>query len=114
MDSTPAIRDPMNDSAVMAKVSDFVAYVTRLQEAHYQQYPNLTPPTVEAMIGVRYARIVTRDTGHGGRSAWGFVDLTNGDILKAASWKAPAKHARGNIFDLRYEGMTAYGPASLR
>jgi hypothetical protein len=27
----------------------------------------------------------------------GFIDLTNGDILKADGWKAPAKHARGNI-----------------
>lgn len=50
------------------------------------------------------------------RSAHTFVDTTNGDVLKPASWKTPAKHARGNILDehngLRY--MSSYGPAYLR
>lgn len=32
-------------------------------------------------------------------NCYAFVDLETGDILKPASWKAPAKHARGNIFD---------------
>lgn len=47
------------------------------------------------------------------RSAWGFIDMTNGDILKAASWKAPAKHARGNIFNVEYE-LTPHGPPYLK
>lgn len=33
------------------------------------------------------------------RSVHSFVDKKTGDILKPASWNAPAKHARGNIFD---------------
>lgn len=51
-----------------------------------------------------------------GGSAFCFIDKTNGDVLKPASWSAPAKHARGNIFDnsngLKYVGP--YGPAYLR
>lgn len=45
-----------------------------------------------------------------------FVDFSTGDILKAASWQAPAKHARGNIFDEHngLKDMTPYGPKSLR
>lgn len=61
-------------------------------------------------IGKRYARIVREGSVHC------FVDLTNGDVLKAASWSKPAKHARGNIFDesngLKLMGQ--YGPAYLR
>jgi hypothetical protein len=60
--------------------------------------------------GKRYAKIYR---------GWGihcFIDLDNGDVLKAASSKAPAKHARGNILDehngLKY--MTQFGPAYLR
>jgi len=53
--------------------------------------------TLSIMYGKKYARIVTED--HGSRSVKCFVDLSSGDILKAASWQAPAKHARGNIFD---------------
>ena len=42
-------------------------------------------------------------------SVWGFVakvdgvhkgvPMLKGDILKAATWRAPAKHSRGSIFD---------------
>ena len=44
-----------------------------------------------------------------GRTVWGFVcmydgefqgfPVKKGDLMKAASWRAPAKHSRGNIFD---------------
>lgn len=57
-------------------------------------------PNVDFELGRRYVRIVKSDNEGSHRSVWGFVDKTNGDVLKAASWKAPAKHARGNIFDL--------------
>jgi hypothetical protein len=60
--------------------------------------------------GTRYVKVI-RDT-----SVHCFVDTKNGDVLKAASWKAPAKHARGNIFDSKngLGSMGEYGPAYLR
>jgi len=64
--------------------------------------------------GRRYLRIVRRDISSA--SAWAFVDKTNGNVLKPASWKAPAKHARGNIFDEHngIQNIGPYGPAYLR
>ena len=53
--------------------------------------------TLVAERGKRFIRIVAE--GNGQRSAWAFVDMTNGDVLKADGWKGPAKGARGNIFD---------------
>ena len=54
----------------------------------------------EISEGKKYIKIVSN------RSAWGFVvknddgKFKRGDILKAASWAAPAKNAaRGNVFD---------------
>lgn len=45
-----------------------------------------------------------------------FIDKTTGDILKPATYKAPAKHPRGNLFDdhngLKY--VNHYGPNYLR
>lgn len=40
-----------------------------------------------------------------------FVEIETGDILKAATFKAPAKHARGNIWDADAgrSSMTAAG-----
>jgi len=81
---------------------------------HKKHFPNISCSTLSTEVGTRYVRIVQNTPGS--RSAWAFVDKTNGDVLKAASWKAPAKHARGNLFDesngLKYIGP--YGPAYLR
>lgn len=58
---------------------------------------------IEAQEGPKYIRLVRVEFFNGertkGGSAFGFVDKTNGNVLKAAGWKAPAKNfARGNIF----------------
>jgi hypothetical protein len=90
----------MNDAAPTFEfaLNDFLAYVRETMEAQYEKnYKNLTTPTLSVEAGRRYIRIVRADGGS--RSVYGFVDTTNGDILKPASWKAPAKHARGNIFN---------------
>lgn len=44
----------------------------------------------------QYAPDEFHTTG-GQRSCWGFIDF-EGNVLKAASWKKPAAHVRGNIF----------------
>jgi len=38
-----------------------------------------------------------------------FIVKENGDILKPASWKVPAKHSRGNIYSAE-NGMEAVSP----
>lgn len=72
---------------------------------------------VEASVGKKNAKII-RTNVHKGvvtdiRSAFCFVDMSNGDILKAASWSAPAKHARGNIAN-GAKDLTRFGAIYLR
>lgn len=51
--------------------------------------------------GSKYIRLVCSEGPQNGAAcAWGFICKTTGNVLKAASWKTPAKNfARGNIFD---------------
>ena len=59
---------------------------------------------------------------HGG-SVWGFVAKTDGmlkgipyfvgDVFKAASWAAPAKHVRGSIFATEQNWFAWTGPNYL-
>jgi len=65
-------------------------------EAHFK------PVTVTN--GRKYLRVVSNN---GQRSVYCFVNRETGGILKAATWKAPAKGERANIFDpSTYEGKT--------
>jgi len=71
-------------------------------------------------VGPKYAKLArTRPGETKGGSVYCFIDVTNGDILKAAGWATPAKGARGNIrvgtSATWFNGaLTAYGAAYLR
>lgn len=92
-----------------AKLAAFVAACQAIiNEEYAKSYPAMAVPQLEIdPKGRNYARIVKVES-HGGKSVYCFVDKDNGDILKAASWKAPAKHARGNI-ERGTAGMTSHG-----
>jgi hypothetical protein len=98
------------DSALDTFVNSIQTMITN----HYEKnLPNLHVPTVGTDVGRRYVRVFTKDLNS--RSAFCFVDRNTGDILKAAGWKVPAKHARGNIFseDGGIGGVTVYGAKYL-
>ena len=54
---------------------------------------------VEFAVGSKYVKIIAVSAG-GSRSVHSFVEKSNGDIWKAASWAAPARNfTRGNVFN---------------
>ena len=91
----------------------------KINDDYATNYPNSTPPVVQFDVGKRYIKL-SRVQGEISKSVHCFIDAkegpTFGDILKAASWKAPAKHARGNVFDGSWgiNSVGVYGPAYLR
>lgn len=107
---TPAI-------SIKAAVARFTNECARLVAEDYKRFTSLVEAgysrTVLVEFGRRYAKLISMDVRNGETSAhsvYCFVDMTNGDILKAATWKAPAKHARGNVLsDERMNAVTAYG-----
>jgi hypothetical protein len=49
-------------------------------------------------VGPKYAKLALTRPGEAvGGSVYCFIDRTNGNLLRAAGWATPAKHARGNI-----------------
>jgi hypothetical protein len=77
---------------------------------------------VKSVINSKYNRCLFAEKGRkftkivNGCSVYCFVDNSNGDVLKAASWKKPAPHARSNIFapDFGLSGVNEYGANYLR
>ena len=82
---------------IKADYSRFMAPDTDIKKEMNEQF--YSSVTVEE--GRKYTKILT------GNSVWGFIvsvdndkKFKRGDILKAASWRAPTRnHARGNIFE---------------
>ena len=69
--------------------------------------------TVEFDMGSKFIKVIVGHTGDTQRSSHSFIvvgeykgaknTFKHGDILKSASWRAPAKNfARGNILDNQY------------
>ena len=73
----------MNNQLIQA----IATYVAHLQ--------TLTGDTVQYMTGRKYGKVSFK--GQWQNSVHSFIDLTTGDLLKAATFRAPAKGARFNL-----------------
>lgn len=108
-DNAPS--DGVKSEITATEIKDFdaamTAFVDHCQSLQSAPHPSLECPKIEVMKGRKYARLVCDDGSS--RSAFCFVDLQTGDVLMAASWKAPAKHTRGSIFTPDSYGVTQHG-----
>jgi len=95
----------------------FLVKLTEMVEAHrLANFPSI-PATVFTVSsgGVKFLRIVRESVGGHDRSVYCFVGVADGGVYKAASWKAPAKSARGSIYNRDpLTGCGPYGPAYLK
>lgn len=77
-------------------INEFVAHCQKIID-DAELFGN---PSLSVRYGKRYARIFKSSLVGNDGVVYGFIDLQNGDILKAASCKAPIKNfARGNVND---------------
>jgi hypothetical protein len=91
-------------------VEKFVEKVNAEIKQYYEtNLSNLTPNPMEIRVGTKFIKLISNG------SVWGFISrfdgdykgvpIKKGDLMKAASRDAPAKHSRGNIID----GTARYG-----
>jgi hypothetical protein len=75
-------------------VAEYLQVLHENTEASYQKSGfSQERPIYEARSGSKYTKIVVRRTGHFQESVHSFVDA-NGNVYKAAGWRAPAKGVR--------------------
>jgi hypothetical protein len=97
------------------RVYQFIERYQAMLDDYWKERGYIQPtPTVTTKFGTKYVRIFKRKYGQ--ESIACFIDMRNGDILMAATYKAPAKHARGNIFSDQcgMEAMDEFGAKRLR
>ena len=85
------------------------------------KYTFAPTPKAEVEKGRRYIKITVvnskKDGRFDSRHVHTFIDTTNGNVLKAASWKAPElRNPRGNIYapDNGLNGVTEHGAVYMR
>jgi len=110
-----------NSPEVIAFVKGLESITLPYLAANYPRNVELVETRFEVQQGPRYLRIAKQEFARAtGEKVSGsvhcFLDRGNGDVLKAAGWKAPAKHARGNLGDAHagLGSMGVNGPAYLR
>lgn len=96
-------------------LENYIQLAQAMIDKNAPNYPHPDQKKLRYMEGQKYIRIVQGLEGSGCSSAWAFVEIETGNIYKAASWKVPAKHARGNIYSENpVANHSAYGPCYLR
>ncbi|ADQ52774.1 hypothetical protein CL89_gp055 [Aeromonas phage PX29] len=75
----------------------------RYDEDHVKCFmkQNLNRNVYGVEYGRKNARVYRADYNGSSRSVVWFVDLENGNIMKANGWKAASKYVRGNVSDWR-------------
>lgn len=102
-----SIKDPLSPNPETPEgfeeaLQEWLRRTQQMIDDYYAEHYPRQGKKLSLMRGRRYVRVVEESTMNGrtgmGRSVYVFIDTRNGDVLKPASWKGPAKHARGNIF----------------
>lgn len=95
-------------------LNTFAAALTQMWADHAAKSGYVLPPPVATLeMGKKFVRVCRTETT--GRSAYAFIELETGNILKPAGWKGPAKGVRGNILGTNpLAGCGPYGVAHLR
>ena len=115
--TTPTPKKPSTNGLSFDKAMD--SLLVKIQEA-YDNWSKFNTKTLDLTLkpGRKFIKVVE------GTRVWGFVSLVDGehkgapikvgDIMKAAGWRAAAKHSRGSIFDAEmHKSFSWTGPNYL-
>lgn len=124
MENTENVHAPTPEPTNVVEFNEALRkYVAHVQEIVNNDFstnsPSLPVPSVVFDANSRYVAIRTKvgetETIHSFVDQKGGKTSKVGDVLRAASAKAPAVHARGNIFDGSYVGnVTSTGTSTLK
>lgn len=78
-----------------ADIQGFVAAVQAANDARFEELGYKWRETFGYRVGPRFVKVICQMPAQS--SVHSFIERETGDIYMAATAKAPAKHARGNI-----------------
>ena len=117
---TPTPKEPTTNGLSFDEAMD--SLLEKIQENYTSRYGENHKPSKKLDLSLKRGRKFVKVIE--GSRVWGFVSLVDGehkgapikvgDIMKAAGWRAPAKHSRGSIFDAEmHKSFSWTGPNYL-
>lgn len=105
----------------LEKLNEYQKVVEQLQQDYWthMKFTYAPVPKVELVHGNRYVKVMVVEYSFNGDRVSShphtFIDKTNGDILKTATYKAPQKNGvRGNIFNDYSNKINHHGAIYLK
>ena len=100
-------------------LQNFLTLVKNRSDNYYAKFfPTLVPNTFEVTSGKRFDKVLSVSNNRGQKPSkciYVFIEKSTGNIYKAASFSAPAKHVRGNIYgENPLAGTNEYGADYLK
>lgn len=96
--NNPKEEEPIKKTIHLA-IEDFRKLMEETLQKNYDTYENLGwVAAITVSKGSKYAKLFNVSKGSG-KQILAFINMNNGDVLKPASFKIPAKHSRGNVYD---------------
>lgn len=93
------------------KIETFIEVLTRhIEDTTKKKWPDCPPnhSTISFIRGPKYYKVIKASLEGHNRSVYCFID-NDGNIYKAASWKAPAKGIRAHIDTVKMSEIDEYG-----
>lgn len=83
---------------IKAGIESFLALVEEREAVYKENFEYMMPSVYTVEEGIKNLKVISAyDGGKGQRSVFAFIEKATGDIYKPATWKAAAKHVRGNV-----------------
>lgn len=102
------------DQFISAARERLHAYYER--NAPHQIHRGLVPRLVIEEKTLKYARVAAvidrSEYSRPTKTAWAFIDMTSGEILRALNWKTPVRKPVGSIHQDDF-GASLFGPNGL-
>ncbi len=93
------VKDHQAKKTIHLAIEDFRKMMEETLQKNYDTYENLGwVAAITVSKGSKYAKLFNVSKGSG-KQILAFINMNNGDVLKPASFKIPAKHPRGNVYD---------------
>lgn len=96
----PIKKEMVEEKSISQGIDNFMNLITEQHQKYLDTYSKMDwKSNIVTTKGSKFLKVIDEGSSGGGSSVVAFINRNTGQIFKAASFKIPAKHARGNVLN---------------